>query len=101
MLTHIVWWTMKPEADGHSGMENAQRLKDALKALSGRIPSLLDITVSMDLLSSTTEELQLVLITRHNDEEGLKAYAQHPEHQKCIELTKKIVATRRVIDFTS
>jgi len=99
MLKHIVWWTLKDEAEGATGAENGRKMLEMLRGLEGRIPSLRSIDVSMEFLGSTTEPCQIILLSTHDDTEGLKAYAEHPEHMKCVEFIKKIVASRKAIDF--
>lgn len=99
MLKHIVWWTLKDEAEGASGAENGRRMLDMLRGLEGRIPTLLSIEVTMDFLGSSTEPCQILLQSSHDDADGLKAYAEHPEHMKCVEFIKKVVASRKAIDY--
>ena len=100
MLTHIVWWTLKPEAGGKSAAENAASIRQALSDLRGRIPELRELAVSTRILDSSTESAELVLVTRHDDAEGLKAYAAHPDHQKVVVMLKEAAASRKAIDFT-
>ena len=38
MVRHIVWWTLKPEAEGRTAAENAKLIKQRLEALMGQIP---------------------------------------------------------------
>lgn len=99
MLTHIVWWTMKNEADGKSAQENIALIKSALEGLRGRIPALKELAVGANILPGSTEEAQLVLVTRHEDAAGLAEYAAHPEHQKVVALLKNATASRKAIDF--
>lgn len=99
MLTHIVWWTMKSEAEGKSAAENAALIKSKLEGLRGRIPALKDLTIGTKILPSTTEETELTLVTRHDDAAGLAEYAAHPEHQEALALIQATTASRRAIDF--
>ena len=46
MVRHIVWWTLKPEAEGRTAAENAKLIKQRLEALMGQIPSLKSLEVS-------------------------------------------------------
>ncbi len=99
MITHIVWWTLKDEALGANATENREKMITMLRGLEGNVPSLRSIAVSTEFLGTTTESVQVVLISSHDDAAGLKAYADHPEHLKCVEFIKQIVATRKVMDF--
>ena len=83
MVRHIVWWTLKPEAEGRTAAENAKLIKQRLEALMGQIPSLKSLEVSYDLA------------------EGLKAYAEHPAHVAVgKELIKLVTESRQAIDYT-
>ena len=99
MLTHIVWWTLKPEAQGRTAAQNALMLKERIENLRGKIPALKDISVGVEILNSSTEEAGLVLVSKHDDEEGLAAYIAHPEHQAVGGIFRELVATRKVLDF--
>lgn len=99
MLTHIVWWTMKDTANGKSAEENIRLITSGLESLRGRVPSLRELTVGSEILPGSTEQVSLVLVTRHDDAEGLAAYATHPEHQKVAALLKEATASRKAIDF--
>lgn len=99
MLKHIVWWTLKEEAEGATAAENALKMKAMLDPIMGKIPSLKALDVSVSFLPSTTEPVQAILLSTHDDAAGLKAYAEHPEHMKCVEFIKKVVASRKAIDF--
>ena len=46
MVRHIVWWTLKPEAEGRTAAENAKLIKQRLEALMGQSPSLQSLEVS-------------------------------------------------------
>jgi len=99
MIRHIVWWTFKPEAEGHTGAENALTMKKACEALMGKIPSLKSIEVSVDFESTSTMPVALILNSTHDDMDGLKAYASHQEHLPVIEFSKMTTATRQAIDY--
>ena len=77
MVRHIVWWTLKPEAEGRTAAENAKLIKQRLEALMGQIPSLKSLEVSYDFLQTCTMPVNVILMTTHDDAEGLKAYAEH------------------------
>lgn len=99
MVRHIVWWTLKPEADGRSAEENAELMKKAARGLMGRIPGLLSLDISSAPLQSSTVPLHLVLCSTHTDEEALKGYAVHPLHLECINLMKNVAESRQALDY--
>lgn len=100
MVRHIVWWTLKTEAEGRSAADNAALIKQRLEALKGQIPALHSLEVSCDLLPTTTLPVQVILTTMHEDAAGLKAYAEHPLHVAVgKELISKVTASRQAIDY--
>lgn len=99
MLRHIVWWTFKPEAEGRTGAENAADMKQKCEALMGKIPSLKSIELSLEFESTTTQPIQLILNSTHEDMAGLKAYAEHPEHLPVVAFGKSVTASRQAIDY--
>ncbi|MFI3272223.1 MAG: Dabb family protein [Pseudomonadota bacterium] len=99
MLKHVVYWTLKDEAEGHTAAENATKFVEIIRNLEGRIPSLLSLDVSATFADTTTEPCHVILISTHADAEGLKAYAEHPDHMACIPFIKAIAASRKAIDF--
>jgi len=48
MFKHIVLWKLKENAEGKSRLENANRIKEGLEALKGKIPGMLRIEVGFD-----------------------------------------------------
>ena len=63
MVRHIVWWTLKPEAEGRTAAENAKLIKQRLEALMGQIPSLKSLEVSYDFLPTCTMPVNVILMT--------------------------------------
>ena len=102
MVRHIVWWTLKPEAEGRTAAENAKLIKQRLEALMGQIPSLKSLEVSYDFLPTCTMPVNVILMTTHDDAEGLKAYAEHPAHVAVgKELIKLVTESRQATTILS
>ena len=99
MIKHIVWFTMKEEAEGASARENAEKVAALLRSLEHKIPSLRSLDVSTDFTSTTTEDVQVILLATYDDEEGLAAYADHPEHLAVGDFIRKVRVDRKAIDF--
>jgi len=91
MIKHIVMWTL------HDATQ-AEQVKEALSALRGRIPGLLELEVGIDYLRSP-QSADVVLITTLDSPEALQAYQQHPEHQAVIPLMQSLARSRTVIDY--
>lgn len=99
MVGHIVMWKMKESAEGRTAAENAKIMKDMLAALPGLIPELRTLSVSTDVFASIPET-EVVLYTVFDSPEDLQTYQVHPEHQKCVAFVSKVVAERRMVDYT-
>ncbi len=99
MIKHIVWWTLKDEAEGHSALENAATIKAMAEALMGQVENMHSIEVSYDFKQGTTVEASVILQSVHTDEAALKTYAEHPEHVKLGQFIKNVVTGRSAIDY--
>ena len=98
MIKHIVWFSFK-DAEGATAAENAEKAVAMLRNLEGKIPSLKTLDVSAEFASTTTEEVQAILLSTHDDEAGLADYANHPLHLECVDFIKKVIVSRKAIDF--
>lgn len=100
MVRHIVWWMLKPEAEGRTALENAELMKQRGEALLSLVPSLKSVEVSYTFLPSTLAPVQIVLSSTHDDEAGLKAYVVHPAHVAMgAELVSHVTEGRQSIDY--
>lgn len=99
MVRHIVMFDFLEEAEGRTKRENAQIAKERLEALLGIVPSLKTAVVHLNDKCADPANYDLVLITEHDDFEGLKAYATHPEHLKVGEFIGKVRKSRACVDF--
>ena len=100
MLKHIVWWTLKDEAEGNTAKENAKIVKALGEALATKIDTVKSIEIGIQIESTTTVDVQVVLQSTHENTQALEAYSQHPEHLKFGEFIKKVVSSRSAIDYT-
>ena len=96
MVTHIVFWQLKAEAEGRTKDENALIIKERLEALVGVIPGLLDASVGRN---ANGGEFDLALVSHLESMEALKAYTVHPAHQKVRAFVHKVVDKRAAVDF--
>ena len=87
-LTHAVMFTLHEPGDAS---EAARRLR----AMAGRIPSLLAIQAGTSADGSSPHVL---LITTHDDTDGLRAYAEHPVHQELLSWIRPRIADRAAVD---
>lgn len=98
MIKHIVMWSMKDQAEGGTAEDNARKMKTMLEGLAGKIPGLLHIEVALDVFQ-TSMPCQVVLYSELDSRNALQEYQQHPEHLRCVEFVKKVVAERNVLDY--
>lgn len=98
MIRHIVWWTLKPEANGKSSQENAQLIQRASKTLHG-ISAARSVDVSTKIQVGTTVPCQLILVSTHDGIKELDEYKKDPVHQKFAELITAAADSRNCIDY--
>ncbi len=95
MIKHIVMWKFKDEVAEADKLE----MKRQLESLKGVAPTLIDIEIGMDEVGSDASK-DMVLYSKFNSLEDLKAYAEHPEHLKVVDFVKPLVCERHVVDYT-
>lgn len=98
MIEHIVFWKLKPFANGMSKEQNALAIKEKLEALNGKIEGCISLKVSFDLLH-TEESADVVLYSKFENLEALKFYAEHPLHKAVMPFIAEARLERRVIDI--
>lgn len=96
MVTHIVMWNLKDEAEGGSKEQNAAVIKERLEALVGRIPGLLSLKVNRGLLPGGYD---LCLLGQYESLEALKGYRDHPLHKEVQQFVHKVITDRVSCDF--
>jgi hypothetical protein len=98
MIRHCVWWTLQDQAAGNSAAENAQAMQEKLESLRG-LSGLKDMEVAVNFLPTTTEEVQIILFTSHDDVVGLRTFRTEPAHLEVVEFISKVVSSRKCIDW--
>jgi hypothetical protein len=93
MVTHVVLFELKDPSD-------AVELVQRLRSMEGRIPALQALEAGVEALPSE-RSAQVALITRHADEEALRAYAEDPIHGEVLAWIKPRVAWAKKVDFRS
>ncbi len=99
MIRHIVWWRLKPKAEGRSAAENGARIKERGEGLMGKIPGLTAIEISCAIKESATVDAELVLFSTHPSMEDLKAYTVHPLHQELVKIIQACTEGRQALDY--
>ena len=98
MLKHIVMWKLKENAEDKSKIGNALLMKEMLETLKEMIPEIEDIEVGVNV-DFSDEAYDVVLYSKFKNEEALRIYQDHPEHQKVAEFVGKIKEKRVVVDY--
>ncbi len=83
MIKHIILWKLKDDLGGQSKEEIARNIKSSLEALVGQVPGLISAKVNIHPLPSSNADV--MLDSKLESEEALKAYQTHPEHVKAAD----------------
>lgn len=100
MVKHIVWWTFKAQAEGCSARENALKLQVMLNKLQS-LDCVQHLEAIVDFLPSSTEDVDILLLSVHESEAALRDYAGHPDHVEVADFVRKVTTTRKAIDYIS
>ncbi len=98
MIKHIVMWNFKSEGEGKSREENMAIVRDRLYALPAIIPEIKKMEIGFDV-KHTDMSADLVLITEFESLDALKIYAEHPDHVLVSQYVRRVIDSRKVIDF--
>ena len=90
MITHVVCFTFAETNDRYE-------CRDRLEALTPQIDALRSLRVGLDALGDDGAA-DLVLITTHDDVDGLRAYQQHPAHEEFGAWVRPRLTARTVVD---
>lgn len=97
MIKHIVMMRLK-DIGAIEKQEQLKNIKSKLDALLEIVPSLKAMEVGLNFSKRDTA-FDLVLVSIFDDDEGLKAYAIHPEHIKVLDYLKEKLETTAVTDY--
>ena len=93
MLTHIVLFKLKDR-------RNAQKARDVLLGMKGKIPQLRDIEAGIDVLHSE-RSYDLALVTKFDSLDDLKAYQAHPVHVEVLKYMTSVRESSVTVDYES
>ena len=98
MVRHVIMWNMKDGLSADESRKAKADIRDALEALKGVVPGLLEINVVTEPLE--TSNADLLLDSLFEDREALAVYADHPAHVRVKdELVVPNVKSRVCMDF--
>lgn len=93
MITHVVCWKLKDRS-----RENAERVREKLLTLEGRVPTLKSLEVGVDVLR-TDRSFDVVLISKFDSLADLDAYQVHPYHQEIVAFMREVVDQAVAVDY--
>ena len=96
MVTHIVMWNLKEEAEGGSREQNAAIMKERLEGLVGKIEGLVSLKIGKNVIPGGYD---LCLVGQYQDLDALKYYRDHPLHKEVQQFVHKVIAERVSCDF--
>ena len=95
MLTHIVFFKLNERTP-----ENAQRLREALLSMTGKIPQIKHMEVGVNVVPSE-RACDVVLFQRFDTLHDLQEYQAHPNHQDVLKYSLAVSASRVSVDYES
>lgn len=98
MIKHIVFWKLKPTAEGASAIENATKIVEMFRDLKDQIPFLISIEAGIDFNRSAAA-WDLALSCSFKNTEDLNNYQKDPKHQKVATFIKAVTLDRCVVDY--
>jgi len=91
-------WRFLNSAEQADKNSNINKAVDMLEGLQHEIEDLVGIETGVNIASSPAA-FDLVLITWHQDTNGLAKYREHPAHKEVASFIGKVTAERCVVDF--
>ena len=98
MIKHLVFFKLKPEADGRSAMDNAKELEARLRNLKNVIPGIVELDCGIDFNRSPAA-FDFALHSSFRTNEDLQIYREHPEHVKVKNFVGLVTDERAVVDY--
>lgn len=98
MVTHIVMWNVKDEAEGMTKHEIIEKMVRDLKGLKNDIAEIASIDAGADFNGSPAA-YDVALYSTFPSKDALAAYQAHPAHVKVAGFIKSVVCDRAVVDY--
>ncbi len=98
MVRHIVMWKFHDVAHGRVRVENVRRAEEMLRELPSLIPVIQSLEVGTNV-GTDPDAFDLVLDATFASAETLKAYCDHPDHQRVAGFLRGVRSARAVIDY--
>jgi hypothetical protein len=95
MLTHVVFFKLNDRTP-----ENAQKLREALLGMTGKIPQIKHMEAGVNTIPSE-RAYDVALFQRFDSLPDMQAYQTHPHHQEVLKYILSVTASRVSVDYES
>jgi ABC-type molybdenum transport system ATPase subunit/photorepair protein PhrA len=96
MYTHAIMWKILESP--LSKKETANKIKELLLSLNGKIPGLVSIEVGINSLEGENT-FDVVFIGKFESKKSYEEYSKHPEHEKIVPFFKELKLERTIVDY--
>lgn len=93
MIKHVVFFRFKKEHP-----EAAEKAKELLLAMKGRVPQLVDIEAGTDIIHSE-RSFDLALVTTFHSLADLDGYQVHPVHKEVAQYIASVRESSASVDY--
>lgn len=93
MFHHVVFFKLKERTRA-----NAEKIRDALESLRGRVEQLRHLEIGIDELH-TERSWDVALITRFDSRADMDAYQVHPVHKAAVAIINEVRESSCVVDW--
>lgn len=98
MVKHVIIWNLKEGFSADEKKTILEGIKEGIESLNGKIPGLINISVSINPLPTSNAEL--ILDSSFESVEALQGYAVHPDHVEVANTkVRPYVGTRACMDY--
>ena len=101
MLTHIVMWKVKDEAEGASKAQNVAKMQALLRDCATIVPGIrnLEVGIAAPEAPGVVSTFDIVLNATFDDAAALHAYQVHPQHQALVSFVRSVTEARQCVDY--
>jgi len=101
MLTHIVMWKVKDEAEGATKAQNLAKMREQILACASIVPGIhkLEVGIAAPEAPGIASTFDIVLNSVFDNAEALHAYQVHPQHQALVAFIRSVVEARQCVDY--
>ncbi|MEM6766958.1 MAG: Dabb family protein [Bacteroidota bacterium] len=99
MYKHLVFWQLKPKAQGRTRLENARLIVEKIKGLKSSIPEIqfLDVGLNVGAYKAAFSDVGMY-ITFLNEQDFL-AYTKYESHDEVVAFIQSVMEEEIIVDF--